>query len=169
MTRFDSAVHQLRRASQAVSAVWQRHMADLTTPQFGVLYVLAEHGELCQSELGALTSLDTSTLTPLLDRLEGRGLISKIIDPTNRRRRQIALTETGLQLLNQAHAQAAKTEVWIDEVLGETKARQLVDMLRALGDARPGLSTSGLDQLNRTGLTHTDGDDDVEAPTSRHR
>jgi hypothetical protein len=30
---------------------------------------------------------------------------------------------------------AARTELWIDEVLGAAKARQLVDMLRALGDA----------------------------------
>lgn len=126
---------QLHRTSQAISAVWQRHLADLTTPQFAVLYVLAEHGELDQSALGALTSTDRSTLTPLLDRLDDRGLISKTIDPAKRRRQQIALTEAGRQRLSEAHGQAAKTERWIDEVLGETKARQLVDMLRALGDA----------------------------------
>jgi DNA-binding MarR family transcriptional regulator len=97
--------------------------------------VLAEHGELDQSALGALTSIDRSTLTPLLDRLDDRGLISKTIDPANRRRRQIALTEAGRQRVSEAHGQAAKTELWIDEVLGETKARQLFDMLRALGDA----------------------------------
>jgi MarR family transcriptional regulator, temperature-dependent positive regulator of motility len=118
-----------------MSAIWQQHLPDLTPPQFAVLFALAEHDELSQSELGALISLDTSTLTPLLDRLEGRDLISKTIDPANRRRRQIAITATGQQRLSRAYAQVTKTHERIDEVLGENKARQLVDTLRTLGDA----------------------------------
>ncbi|WP_370067428.1 MarR family winged helix-turn-helix transcriptional regulator [Mycobacterium sp. MAA66] len=131
----DSPVHQLRRANQAVSAIWLQHLPDLTPPQFSVLFALSEHDELSQSELGALTSLDTSTLTALLDRLEGRDLISKTIDPANRRRRQISITATGLRQLSQAHAPVRKTHEWIAEVLGETEARQLVETLHTLADA----------------------------------
>jgi MarR family transcriptional regulator, temperature-dependent positive regulator of motility len=131
----DSAVHQLRRASQALSAIWQLHLPELTPPQFAVLFTLAEHEELSQTELGALISLDASTLTPLLDRLEGRDLISKTIDPANRRRRQISITATGRRQLTRANAQVTKTHEWIDEVLGEANARELVDTLRTLADA----------------------------------
>ncbi len=134
----DSAVHQLRRASQALSAIWQLQLPELTPPQFAVLFTLAEHEELSQTELGALISLDASTLTPLLDRLEGRDLISKTIDPTNRRRRRISITATGQQQLTRAYAQVTKTHEWIGEVLGEVKARELVDTLRTLGDASRG-------------------------------
>ncbi|OHU21274.1 hypothetical protein BKG76_11420 [Mycobacteroides franklinii] len=134
----DSAVHQLRRASQALSAIWQLQLPELTPPQFAVLFTLAEHEELSQTELGALISLDASTLTPLLDRLEGRDLISKTIDPTNRRRRRISITATGQQQLTRAYAQVTKTHEWISEVLGEVKARELVDTLRTLGDASRG-------------------------------
>ncbi|MEZ0050273.1 DNA-binding MarR family transcriptional regulator [Mycobacterium sp. MAA66] len=146
----DSAMHQLRRASQALSMVWQRHLAELTPPQFAVLYVLAEHDELDQSALGALTSIDRSTLTPLLDRLEARKLIGKTIDPTNRRRRQITITATGRQQLSRARAQVAKTELWIDEVLGEKKAGELVALLRAFADASPGLGISDLSEVGRS-------------------
>ena len=45
--------------------------------------MLAEHGELDQSALGAVTSIDRSTVTPLMNRLEDRGLISKITDPAS--------------------------------------------------------------------------------------
>jgi DNA-binding MarR family transcriptional regulator len=45
--------------------------------------MLAEHGELDQSALGAVTSIDRSTVTPLMNRLEDRGLISKIPDPAS--------------------------------------------------------------------------------------
>lgn len=138
----DSAVHQLRRASQALSAIWQLQLPELTPPQFAVLFTLAEHEELSQTELGALISLDASTLTPLLDRLESRDLISKTIDPTNRRRRRISITATGQQQLTRAYAQVAKTHEWIGEVLGEVKARELVDTLRTLGDASRGYTLS---------------------------
>lgn len=118
-----------------MSAVWLQHLPDLTPPQFAVLFSLAKHGELSQSELGARTSLDSSTLTPLLDRLEGRGLISKRIDPANRRRRLISITTVGQQQLHQAYAGVTQTEEWIVEMLGKAKAGQLLDMLRTLGDA----------------------------------
>ena len=64
--------------------------------------MLAEDGELDQSALGAVTSIDRSTVTPLMNRLEDRGLeelaasldehgqqqpiIARLITPTDRRR-----------------------------------------------------------------------------------
>jgi MarR family transcriptional regulator, temperature-dependent positive regulator of motility len=129
--------HQLRRASQAFAAVWQQHVPDLTPPQYAVLYVLAEHGELDQSTLGELASIDRSTLTPLLDRLESRGLITKTVDPANRRRRLSELTETGRQFFAQAFKQAIAIQQWVTDTLGETRAAQLNELLRALGDAAP--------------------------------
>jgi DNA-binding MarR family transcriptional regulator len=43
---------------------------DLTNPQFAVLLFLGQQGALDQSELGALASVDRSTLSVLVDRLE---------------------------------------------------------------------------------------------------
>ncbi|MFD6195705.1 MarR family winged helix-turn-helix transcriptional regulator [Mycobacteriaceae bacterium NPDC060252] len=131
----DSAVYQLRRASQAVSAVWLQYLPELTPPQFSVLFTLAEHSALSQAELGALISLDASTLTPLLDRMESRDLISKTIDPANRRRRQVSITAPGQQQLDRAYAEVTKTQQWLVDVLGESAAQQLLVALRALGDA----------------------------------
>ena len=60
----DSLGQQIRRANQALSALWQDHMPELTRTQFSVLKVLYENGSLDQSALGALTAIDRSTLTP---------------------------------------------------------------------------------------------------------
>jgi DNA-binding MarR family transcriptional regulator len=133
----DGMPHQLRRATQAFAAIWQRHVPGLTPPQFAVLFVLAEHGELDQSTLGALTSIDRSTLTPLLDRLENRGLLTKTIDPANRRRRLSQLTEAGRQGFAQAFEQTVAIQQWVTDTLGEARAAQLNELLSALGDTAP--------------------------------
>lgn len=136
-TRSAGLPHQLRRATQAFAAVWQQHVPELTPPQYAVLFVLAEHGELDQTALGELASIDRSTLTPLLDRLESRGLITKTVDPANRRRRLSELTEAGRQAFSQARDQTTAIHRWVTDTIGESRAAQLNELLRALGDAAP--------------------------------
>lgn len=126
--------HQLRRATQAWTVMWQQHIPDLTNPQFAVLLVLDDSGSLDQSALGALTAIDRSTLTPLLDRLEALGLVSKEIDPANRRRRIVTLTDAGRERLASASAEAHQLFLQVEELLGTERLKELVGMLRAVGD-----------------------------------
>jgi DNA-binding MarR family transcriptional regulator len=49
---------------------------DLTYPQYLVMLVLWEHGDLSVSELGERLSLDSGTLTPLLKRMEAGRLVA---------------------------------------------------------------------------------------------
>src|SRR5215207_10693392 len=50
----------------------------LTYPQYLAMLVLWERDGLMVSELGERLSLDSGTLTPLLKRLEGSGLVARI-------------------------------------------------------------------------------------------
>jgi MarR family transcriptional regulator, temperature-dependent positive regulator of motility len=102
-----------------------------------VLLLLGQHGALDQSELGALASVDRSTLSVLVDRLEARGLVTKTMDPANRRRRIIELTDAGYRRLDDA---AEVAEVVIGQVRERFDAEgfeQLVRLLRNLGDMSP--------------------------------
>jgi DNA-binding MarR family transcriptional regulator len=135
LTFHDSVMYQLRRAGQVTAAVWQRRMAELTPTQFGVLFALGGSERLDQTELGAIASVDRSTLTPLLDRLEARGLITKTVDQANRRRRLIELTEAGRACLAVGAVRVEETARWITSVLGEQRSRELAELLKALGDA----------------------------------
>jgi DNA-binding MarR family transcriptional regulator len=72
-----------------------------------------------------------------VDRLECRGLITKTIDPANRRRRLTVLTEAGQQSFTQALDQIATIHQWVADTLGESRAAHLNELLRALGDAAP--------------------------------
>ncbi|MER6378694.1 MarR family transcriptional regulator [Streptomyces sp. NPDC001250] len=131
----DGMAHQLRRASQAVNASWQLRSGDLTPPQFAVLHVLDERGSLDQKTLGALAAVDRSTLTPLLDRLVARGLITKSTDPGNRRRQLVSLTRAGHERAALGRQQAQETSRWIEELLGPERLATLTLLLKELGDA----------------------------------
>lgn len=131
----DGMAHQLRRASQAVNASWQLRSGDLTPPQFAVLHVLDERGSLDQKTLGALAAVDRSTLTPLLDRLAARGLITKSTDPGNRRRQLVSLTPAGHEQAALGRQQAQETSRWIEELLGPERLATLTLLLKELGDA----------------------------------
>lgn len=140
--------HQLRRAAQAWTALWQQRVPDLTSPQFGVLLVLDDHGSMDQSALGALAAIDRSTLTPLLDRLEARGLVTKAMDPANRRRRIITLTDTGRRRLTATAEEAGQLLDQVEDLLGERRLGELVQVLRVLGDM-PGHQSPGGPGQNR--------------------
>lgn len=74
----------------------------LTYPQYVVLLVLWEQNGLAVKEIGERLFLDSGTLTPLLKRLEGNGLIRRTRDKQDERQVRIFLTEAGQALKDRA-------------------------------------------------------------------
>jgi DNA-binding MarR family transcriptional regulator len=74
----------------------------LTYPQYLAMLVLWEQSPRTVGALGDALDLDSSTLTPLLKRLEAGGLIARHRDPDDERRVIVALTDKGLALREQA-------------------------------------------------------------------
>jgi MarR family transcriptional regulator, transcriptional regulator for hemolysin len=81
---------------------WRRHLDErlaadgLSDAAWVPLVHLESHGDgLRQNELAAAVGLDSSSLVRLLDRLEGQGLILRVLDKADRRVRRIRLTEAG--------------------------------------------------------------------------
>jgi DNA-binding MarR family transcriptional regulator len=66
--------------------------------QFGVMRSLAHHQHTI-SELSRKFVVDPSTLVPVVDSLERKGLVERNRDPQDRRRVPLRLTEEGQQLL----------------------------------------------------------------------
>lgn len=71
---------------------------DLTYPQYLVMLVLWQHGEQTVNAIGSRLYLESNTLTPLLKRLEQKGLISRRRSSKDERSVLVQLTETGAQL-----------------------------------------------------------------------
>ena len=74
----------------------------LTYPQYLVMLVLWEQTPRTVGALGEALDLESSTLTPLLKRLEGQGLIRRARDPGDERRVIVALTPAGAELRERA-------------------------------------------------------------------
>lgn len=74
----------------------------LTYPQYLAMLVLWETSPRTVGAMGDALDLDSSTLTPLLKRLEAGGLIDRRRDPKDERRVIVALTDKGLALRDRA-------------------------------------------------------------------
>jgi DNA-binding MarR family transcriptional regulator len=74
----------------------------LTYPQYLAMLVLWEQSPRTVGALGDALDLDSSTLTPLLKRLEAGGLVERHRDPEDERRVIVGLTDKGRALRDQA-------------------------------------------------------------------
>lgn len=75
---------------------------DLTYTQFIVLMALWEKDEISISQLAKRTGLSKATMTPLLKRLEQKGLILREVLEDNERQKSIVLTEAGHDISKQS-------------------------------------------------------------------
>ena len=71
---------------------------DLTYPQYLVFLVLWERDDLTVKALGDKLFLDSGTITPLIKRLETRGLVRRQRDEEDERQVRIRLTAEGRAL-----------------------------------------------------------------------
>ncbi|CAA0099390.1 Organic hydroperoxide resistance transcriptional regulator [BD1-7 clade bacterium] len=101
---------QLYTASRLMTKQYQPALKalDLTYPQYLVMLVLWEAADsglkLTVSALGTRLFLDSGTLTPLIKRLESKGLLDKARDPNDERQVFVEITEKGLALSAKAPA-----------------------------------------------------------------
>jgi DNA-binding MarR family transcriptional regulator len=74
----------------------------LTYPQYLVMLVLWERDGIAVKEIGERLFLDSGTLTPLLKRMEGMGLVKRTRSTEDERQVLVALTAQGRELREKA-------------------------------------------------------------------
>jgi DNA-binding MarR family transcriptional regulator len=91
-------------AGHAFSRVYQPLLAKLglTYPQYLVMVSLWAKDDQTVGELGEPLFLESSTLTPLLKRLEATGYVARSRDPSDERQVRIRLTNQGRALHRKA-------------------------------------------------------------------
>jgi len=103
--QFDNQVcFPLYAAANAVVRAYRPLLRDLdlTYLQYMTLMLLWEHKQLSVKALGEHMFLDSGTLTPLLKRLESKGLVSRTRATEDERVRLIAVTKEGMALRGKA-------------------------------------------------------------------
>jgi MarR family transcriptional regulator, organic hydroperoxide resistance regulator len=96
----DQLCFALYAASRAITGCY-RPMLDavgLTYPQYLVMLVLWERGTTRVTAIGHALQLETGTLSPLLERLEAGGLVTRTRQTGDERSVLVSLTATGQDL-----------------------------------------------------------------------
>jgi DNA-binding MarR family transcriptional regulator len=118
---------------RAIRAELRRHRsADLTLAQFRALAFVNRQGRASLSEVAEALGLSLPSMSKMVDGLVGRGFMTRIEDPADRRRVVLALTEAG-----NANLQAAldATETCLAQSLvrlPEDRRRSVVQAMAAL-------------------------------------
>jgi len=114
---------------------------DLTEGEFDVLAALRRAGapyERAAGELADHTMITTGGLTKRVDRLEQRGLVQRRAEASDARRRVVALTPAGRDLIDRAFTAHLANEHRLLDELGaadaDDLARILTRWLRILGE-----------------------------------
>lgn len=130
----DQLCFALYAASRAVTTRYRPLLdtLDLTYPQYLVMLVLWEQDSISVSDLGAALHLESSTLSPLLKRLEAGGLLRRERRPEDERSVAVRLTETGVKLQDKART----VPVAIGKAMGltaeqDTAAKELLRLITA--------------------------------------
>ncbi|MFF5502062.1 MarR family winged helix-turn-helix transcriptional regulator [Streptomyces roseolus] len=94
----------LHAATRAFNGVYREALKELglTYPQYLVMLVLWEHGELPVKGIGERLRLDSGTLSPLLKRLEAAGYVERRRSPEDERSVTVRATGAGAELRERA-------------------------------------------------------------------
>ena len=103
MDRINMAGHLIRRLHQQSTQVFQAQTQaagfDLTSVQFAALDAINRHPGIDQAGLAATIGFDRATIGGVIDRLEQKGAVQRVIGAQDRRVRQLRLTPDGERLL----------------------------------------------------------------------
>lgn len=103
------ALHRVTHATLHALAVRLASL-NLTASEINVLANLADGRTRSIGELGSDTATRPTTLTSVLDRLVGKGYVTRELDPADRRSFRVSLTADGLGVARAARGAAEDLE-----------------------------------------------------------
>lgn len=104
MAVLDMAGHLIRRLHQQSTQVFVQHTQsagfDLTPVQYAALDAIQAHPGSDQARIAEVIGYDRATIGGVIDRLEKKGWIGRIVSERDRRARELSLTQEGQRVLS---------------------------------------------------------------------
>lgn len=149
-TIWDRPGYLVRRLHQIHVAMFLEHVADgeITPIQYGLLSILASRPKIDQLTIGEELGLDRANVTDILKRLESRKLITRVVDPENRRRKICLATSIGLALVSRYEQQMQDCQRQLLNPLKPAERKVFMDLLSRLVE---GNNESGRTSLKPNG------------------
>lgn len=140
MTLLNDCINfQLNKLGKMVSRYFSEKLmvCDITPVQYSVLKCLWVKDFQAPSQISQTLSLDSSSLTGLLDRMESKGLLRRIPDSEDRRAIQVILTPQGKALEQPTEKLIEEANVEVLQCLTEKEKMQLFNSLNKIADNSP--------------------------------
>jgi DNA-binding MarR family transcriptional regulator len=138
----DDLTARLRIAAMRLSRrLRQQSSGGLTLSQISALTVIDRHGPMTLGELSELERVSSPTITKLVAKLTGAGLITKETDPSDRRCWRVQTTPEGQRLLTETRE---SREAWLSQrlaALGDHERARLaaaIDVIESLSAPEAG-------------------------------
>ena len=128
----------LRHAGRNLNQIYDQFMAPvgLRSTQFSLLSRLKKLGPVSINTLAAEMGLDRTTLGRNVLPLQRDGLIAIEADESDKRSKQLQLTEQGAERLAQARIQWAKAQAAFEKAFGKEKAATLRALLKEVSELK---------------------------------
>jgi DNA-binding MarR family transcriptional regulator len=133
----DWAGFHLRMAQAASFQAFAREAEDLDLApgRFATLTLIAKNPGISQTDLSRANGRDKSSLTPVLNDLVRRGLVTRDRTQRDRRAYRLTLTPAGRTALRELTACARRHERKLDRIIGQQDRAAFMRILRAIADA----------------------------------
>ena len=105
---------------------------DLTQKQVSVLWLIEDHADIAQADIGRLLQIDRATVMAIVNRLQKRGFVERGDAKEDRRRQTLHLTDAGREALVSARACILDHEAWLKWRFSPAEAAMLVELLRRI-------------------------------------
>jgi MarR family transcriptional regulator, lower aerobic nicotinate degradation pathway regulator len=137
----------IRRLQQIAVAIFLQEAEPhgVTPVQYAVLQALANMPGIDQRSLARSIGFDTSTIASVVDRLEGRALVRRGLDPADRRVRLLSLTAAGHALLVAVQPAMRRAQARMLAPLTPAQQELFMGMLQTLVAANNGESRAPSD------------------------
>jgi len=131
---FIPLMRELVRAYQAFAAYDASGYrdVDLTVPQADVVFTLGNTDGLTFKEIGEKTLITKGTLTGVIDRLEDKGLVSRVPCPEDRRCMRVTLTDEGRGLFEKEFPRQIQYLKARFDRLAKSEQREALESLKKL-------------------------------------
>lgn len=113
--------HLIRRLQQVAVSLFlgeaTKAGCDLTPVQYAALVTVDKHQGIDQATLAGAIAYDRATIVGVIDRLEKKGLVRRVLSPSDRRLRQLVIEGKGKDLLQRIQPAVLDAQVKILEPL----------------------------------------------------
>ncbi|MFT8705254.1 MarR family winged helix-turn-helix transcriptional regulator [Bifidobacterium aquikefiricola] len=94
-----------------------------------ILSILMRMGEQTPSRLAEFSGSSSARISAILGALEKKGLITRRIDPDDRRNILVTITDQGKERINNNHREMRETLKWVFEQMGEGKTHDFLKLM----------------------------------------